>query len=112
MGSILPCCLPCGKAGGLQILRCQGIAVEHYSFTLDVLTLKPSGFCNVGVKTASTDLPFKINEDTIVIVKGLPVLQCTNCLEYLIEDEILRWVDEVLAKVEGGTELEIVRYAA
>jgi len=35
-------------------------------------------------KTASTDLPFKINEDTIVIVKGLPVLQCTNCLEYLI----------------------------
>jgi len=62
-------------------------------------------------KTASTDLPFKINEDTIVIVKGLPVLQCTNCLEYLIEDEILRWVDEVLAKVEGGTELEIVRYA-
>jgi hypothetical protein len=37
------------KAGGLQILRCQGIAVGNYSFTLDALTLKPSGFCNVGV---------------------------------------------------------------
>jgi len=24
-----------GKAGGLQILRCQGIAVGNYSFTLD-----------------------------------------------------------------------------
>jgi YgiT-type zinc finger domain-containing protein len=70
------------------------------------------GVCGGELKTASTDLPFKINEDTIVIVKGLPVLQCTNCPEYLIEDEILRWVDEVLAKVEGGTELEIVRYAA
>jgi hypothetical protein len=45
-------------------------------------------------------------------VKNLPVLQCVNCPEYLIEDEILRWVDEVLAKVDGGTELEIVRYAA
>jgi len=29
--------------------RDQGIAVGNYSFTLDALTLKPSGFCNVGV---------------------------------------------------------------
>ena len=36
------------KAGGLQILRCQGIAAGNYNFTLDALTLKPSGFCNVG----------------------------------------------------------------
>jgi hypothetical protein len=49
MGSILPCCLPRGKAEGLQILRYQGIAVGNYSFTLDALTLKPSGFCDVGV---------------------------------------------------------------
>ena len=40
-----------GKAGGLQILRCQGIAVAYYGFTLDALTLKPSDFCNVGVET-------------------------------------------------------------
>jgi len=49
MGSILPCCLPFGKAGELQILCCQGIAVADYSFTLDALALKPSGFCNVRV---------------------------------------------------------------
>jgi hypothetical protein len=36
------------KAGGLQILSCQGIAVSYYGFTLDALTLKPSDFCNVG----------------------------------------------------------------
>jgi hypothetical protein len=46
----LPCCLPYGKAGGLQILCCQGIAVDYYSFTLDALALKPSDFCNVRVK--------------------------------------------------------------
>ena len=50
MGSILPCCLPYGKAGGLQILGCQGIAVGYYSVTLDVLALKPSDFSNVGVQ--------------------------------------------------------------
>ena len=32
---------------------CQGLEVNHYDFTLDALTLKPSGFCNVRVKSAS-----------------------------------------------------------
>jgi hypothetical protein len=47
MKSVLPCCLPCGKAGELQILCCQGFEVNDYNFTLDALALKPSGFCNV-----------------------------------------------------------------
>jgi len=47
-----------------------------------------------------------------VIVKGLPVVHCERCPEYLIEDDVLRHVDEILANVKGGTELEIVRYAA
>ena len=50
-GRFLPCCLPYGKTGGLQILRCQGFAVADYSFTLDALTLKPSNFYNVRVKS-------------------------------------------------------------
>ena len=33
--------------------RDQGIAVGNYSFTLDALTLKPSGFCNVGVNLST-----------------------------------------------------------
>jgi YgiT-type zinc finger domain-containing protein len=68
--------------------------------------------CGGELKTATTDLPFKVNDTTIVIVKGLPVVQCGRCPEYLIEDEVLRRVDEIFARVEGGTELEIVRYAA
>jgi YgiT-type zinc finger domain-containing protein len=68
--------------------------------------------CSAELKTATTDLPFKVNDTTIVILKGLPVVQCAKCPEYLIQDEVLRRVDEILARVEGGTELEIVRYAA
>lgn len=70
------------------------------------------GVCGGELTAAKTDLPFKINGNTIVIVKELPVLQCEKCPEYLIEDKVLSWIDEVLAKVEGGTELEILRYAA
>jgi len=45
----LPCCLPCGKDGGLQILCCQGIKVTDYNFTLDAVALKPSNFCNIRI---------------------------------------------------------------
>jgi hypothetical protein len=37
--------------------RDQGIAVGNYGFTLDDLTLKPSGFCNIGVKMESVPFP-------------------------------------------------------
>ena len=39
----MPCFLPCGKAGGLQIPRFRGVA--------GVLTLEPSDFCNERVYT-------------------------------------------------------------
>ncbi len=44
-----PSFLPSGKAGGLQIRRCQGFAVTHYGFSLGALALKPSDFCNIGI---------------------------------------------------------------
>jgi len=42
MALFISFCLPSGKAGGLQIPCCQGIAVADYSFTLDAL-LERSG---------------------------------------------------------------------
>ena len=68
--------------------------------------------CGADLQPAKTDLPFKVSDATIVILKTLPVLQCVACREYLIEDVVLRRVDEILARVDGGTELEIIRYAA
>jgi hypothetical protein len=50
-------------------------------------------------------LPFKATESTVVILKNLPVLQCPNCPEFLIEDPVLERVDELLGRVNGGTGL-------
>jgi len=36
-----------------------------------------------------TDLPFKIDESSIIIIKKIPVLQCTNCSEFIIEDVVM-----------------------
>ncbi len=68
--------------------------------------------CGGTLQKVQTNLPFKVNDTCIVIVKELPVLQCANCSEYLLEDHVMQQVDEILGKATRDTELEIVRYAA
>jgi YgiT-type zinc finger domain-containing protein len=68
--------------------------------------------CGAEVKPIITDLPFKLRARTIVIIKDLPVLQCTNCREFLIEAPIMKRVDAILDNVSDTAELEVVRFAA
>ena len=68
--------------------------------------------CGAKLEKVVTQLPFKVNGESIVIVKDLPVMQCSGCQEYLLEDEVMARVEELLKKADTATELEIVRYAA
>jgi YgiT-type zinc finger domain-containing protein len=68
--------------------------------------------CGAQLQPVQSDLPFKVSEQTIVILKQLPVWQCVNCAQYLLEDRVLRRVDEILAGVDRAAELEIIRFAA
>jgi YgiT-type zinc finger domain-containing protein len=64
------------------------------------------------MRAITTDLPFKLSEERIVILKQLPVLQCEACREYLIEDTVMARIDILLAQRDGTAELEVIRYAA
>ena len=68
--------------------------------------------CGAELRATKTDLPFEGSATVIVILKSLPVHQCLKCPEHLIEDAVLRRVDQILLGVDGGAELEIIRYAA
>jgi YgiT-type zinc finger domain-containing protein len=68
--------------------------------------------CGGEMHAIVTDLPFKLSQKTIVILKELPVLQCERCSEYLLEDRVMERVETMIGKVDKGAELEIVRYAA
>jgi len=59
-----------------------------------------------------TDLPFKIGDSSIVILKALPVLQCRQCGETELENTTMLRVDELLAGVDTSAELEVIRFAA
>lgn len=67
--------------------------------------------CGGNLEHIVTDLPFKTKPDAIVIIKQLPVLQCQNCYEYVIEDSVMEQVDYILEKINKSAELEIVKYA-
>jgi len=68
--------------------------------------------CGAPMRATRSDLPFKTADQTIVILKDLPVIQCENCAQYLFEDAVLARVDEILAAIDATAELEIIRYAA
>jgi len=67
--------------------------------------------CGAKLEKVNTNLPFKVNQDCIVIIKDLPVLQCQNCSEYLIEDAVMEKVESILSNIDKTAELEVLSYA-
>ena len=59
-----------------------------------------------------TDLPFKLGDRSLVIIKSLPVLLCKNCIEYMLEDPVLATVTQILDGADDASELRVVKYAA
>jgi YgiT-type zinc finger domain-containing protein len=68
--------------------------------------------CGATLEPVTTDLPFKLSKRAIVVIRDLPVLQCGACQEYLLEDPVMSRVDDILAGINEGAELEVVRFAA
>ena len=68
--------------------------------------------CGGEMERILTDLPFKLTQHSIAILKHLPVLQCQNCNEFMIEDPVMEKVDTLLEKIDSTVEVEILNYAA
>ena len=68
--------------------------------------------CGSTLRATTTDLPFKVSDRTIVILKDLPIAQCEGCTEYLIADAVFAKVEGLLSNVDPSVELEIIPFAA
>ncbi len=68
--------------------------------------------CGSNMASIITDLPFKVSQKSIVIVKDVPVFQCNGCPEYLLGDVVMEQIENILEKVGTATELEVMKYAA
>ncbi|MFA4923314.1 MAG: YgiT-type zinc finger protein [Ignavibacteriaceae bacterium] len=68
--------------------------------------------CGENLENIFSDMPFKVSNESVVIIKKLPVLQCPNCQDYFLEDMVMKKVEEKLSEVSFTTELEILKYVA
>ena len=68
--------------------------------------------CGGSMSQTRSDMPFKLDQTRIVIIRELPVHQCTQCGEHLFEDAVMQKIEAALAKADRGAELEVVRFAA
>ena len=70
--------------------------------------------CGERLEPTISDLPFRLGPTSIVVIKKLPVLECTNCTEFSIEDPVMEKVEGLLEgfpRLREGREhfLETVR---
>ena len=56
--------------------------------------------CGAEFRLTITDMPFQVGPQRIVILKALPVLQCENCGEYLLQDAVMAQVEESCLRAE------------
>ena len=68
--------------------------------------------CGDDMKPTISDLPFRLGPSTIVVLKQLPVLECVNCVETSIEDQVMKKVENLLKLTDEATELAVIPYAA
>ena len=68
--------------------------------------------CGAKLEPVVTDLPFKVSDEKIVIVEDLPVHQCSQCREFLLDDRVMERVEKILETVGTETRLQVVKYAA
>lgn len=68
--------------------------------------------CEAPMRAEVTDLPFKLSDRSIVVIKELPILLCQNCTEYALDGRVMAAVDHILDGVDNTSELRVVTYAA
>jgi len=68
--------------------------------------------CGGQMEKIQTDLPFKLDDHKILVMKDVPVEQCNSCGEFLIPDPVMEVLDNVIESTDKAVEIEIRRYAA
>lgn len=68
--------------------------------------------CGSELESIVTDLPFKVTNKKIVIIEDLPIHQCSQCREFLLDDFVMERVETILEAVDTASKLEVVEYAA
>jgi hypothetical protein len=59
-----------------------------------------------------SDLPFRVNRSAMIILRDLPLMECSECSAYALEDVVMERVHEIVQRLRSPSHLDAVRYAA
>jgi len=68
--------------------------------------------CGALMEARKTDLPFKLGDRAIVIIRSVPVLECRSCTEYLVADDDMQRIEKMLERGAADAELAVIQFAA
>ena len=68
--------------------------------------------CGGRMENIRTDLPFKLEDHRIIVVKDIPVKQCVSCGEYELSDTVMEHLEMLFGSMDKSSELEVRRFAA
>jgi YgiT-type zinc finger domain-containing protein len=64
------------------------------------------------MKSIVTDLPFRVDRSVMIILRDLPLLECSKCGAHALEEEVMERVHEIVGRLRSPSHLEAVLYAA
>jgi len=67
--------------------------------------------CGNSVTRVVSDLPFRVNRSVMIILRDLPLMECSECGAYALEAMVMERVHEIVEKLRSPSHLDAVLYA-
>lgn len=68
--------------------------------------------CGTSMTPVISDLPFRVNWSVMIILRDLPLMQCTECNANAPEETVMKRVHEIVEKLRSPSHLDTVLYGA
>ncbi len=66
--------------------------------------------CGASMTRVVSDLPFRVNRSVMIILRDLPLLDCSECGAYAFEERVMERVREIVQKLRSPSHLDAVLY--
>lgn len=67
--------------------------------------------CETPMTRVVSDLPFRVDRSVMIILKDLPLLECSECGAYALEETVMERVHEIVQKLRSPSHLDAVLFA-
>jgi len=68
--------------------------------------------CGNSVTRVVSDLPFRVNRSVMIILRDLPLMECSECGAYALEAMVMERVHEIVERLDSPSHLDAVLYPA